>query len=76
MYRVLLKTSGNVEMECLVFYCVRIQLMSYMRDIQNIFLLQIFVPLNVVFCKKKIPSEMGVAPPNKRFSQFSAVIKL
>ena len=25
---------------------------------------------------KKIPSEMGVAPPHKRFTQFSALIKL
>ena len=26
--------------------------------------------------KKKIPSEMGVAPPHKRFTQFSTLIKL
>ena len=25
---------------------------------------------------KKIPSEMGVAPPHKRFTQFSTLIKL
>ena len=26
--------------------------------------------------REKIPSEMGVAPPHKRFTQFSALIKL
>ena len=38
----------------------------------------IFVSLSQSYMieKKKIPSEMEVAPPHKRFTQFSALIKL
>ena len=35
-----------------------------------------FFSFPVTMDHSKIPSEMGVAPPHKRFTQFSALIKL